>query len=156
MKHIVLIAIALLTLNVTAQRPEGEHRKHDRKERRDKFKDFTAEEIATLQTKKMTLDLDLSEAQKNDIYKLNLETAKDRKEKMRAREAQKAEGKKTELSKDERYKLANERLDKQIAHKKALKNILSKEQFEKWEQTKKNRDKKKKAMKRLKHKKEKR
>ena len=156
MKHIVLIAVALLTLNVTAQRPDGEHKKHDRKERRDKFKDFTAEEIATLQTKKMTLALDLSESQKNEIYKLNLETAKDRKEKIKAREAQKAKNKKTELSKDERYKLANERLDKQIAHKKALKNILSKEQFEKWEQTQQNRDKKKKAMKRRKHRKEKR
>lgn len=156
MKHITLIAIALISLNVTAQRPEGEHRKHDKKERRDKFKDFTAEEIATLQTKKMTLALDLSESQKDDVYKLNLETAKERKEKMKAREAQKAEGKKTELSKDERYQLANERLDKQIAHKKALKNILSKEQFEKWEQTQKDRNKKKKAMKRRKHKKEKR
>jgi hypothetical protein len=156
MKNIVLIAIAFLTLNVTAQRPDGEHRKHDRKERRDKFKDFTAEEIATLHTKKMTLDLDLSEAQQNKIYKLNFETAKDRKAKMQAREAQKKEGKKQELSKDERYKLANERLDKQIAHKKALKDILSKEQFEKWEHTKKNRAKKKKAMKRRKHKKEKR
>ena len=156
MKHITLIAIALITLNVTAQRPEGEHRKHDKKERRDKFKDFTAEEIATLQTKKMTLALDLSEAQKDDVYKLNLEAAKERKEKMKAREAQKAEGKKTELSKDERYQLANERLDKQIAHKKALKSILSKEQFEKWEQAQKDRGKKKKAMKRRKHKKEKR
>lgn len=134
MKNIVLIAIALLTLNVTAQRPDGEHRKHNRKERRDQFKDFTAKEIATLQTKKMTLDLDLSEVQQNKIYKLNFETARDRKAKMQAREAQKKEN----LSKDERYKHANERLDKQIAHKKALKDILSKEQFEKWEHTQKN------------------
>ena len=154
MKHIVLIAIALFTLNATAQKPEGPHGKHDKKERRDKFKNFTAEEIATLQTKKMTLALDLSETQKNDIYSLNLEAAKDRKAKMKAREAQKGKEKKTELSKDERYQLANERLDKQIAHKKALKNILSKEQFEKWEQAQKHR--KRKHMQRGKHKKRKR
>lgn len=154
MKHILLLAIAVFTLNATAQKPEGPHRKHDKKERHHKFKDFSAEEIATLQTKKMTLDLDLSEAQKSAIYELNLETAKDRKAKMQAREAQKENGKKPELSKEERYQLANERLDKQIAHKKALQSILSDEQLKKWEATQNARQKKRKTMKRRKHKKE--
>lgn len=43
--------------------------------------DMTAEQMATLQTKHMTLALDLTEDQQNQIYKINLEKAQFGKEK---------------------------------------------------------------------------
>jgi sulfopyruvate decarboxylase TPP-binding subunit len=43
------------------------------------------------------------------------------------------------LSANERFAKANERLDAQIAMKRTMKNILNKEQFEKFEKTNKKR-----------------
>ena len=70
MKHILLIAIALFTLNATAQQQKPQQKQGDRTERPqriNKFKDFTPEQMAELKTKKMTLDFDLTEAQKKEI-----------------------------------------------------------------------------------------
>ncbi|NQX86697.1 MAG: hypothetical protein HRT67_12470 [Flavobacteriaceae bacterium] len=151
MKNIVIIAIAFLSLNAVAQRPEAEHDNPDKKEDFYNYKDFSAEQITTIRTKKMTLELDLSKDQQAKIYKLNLEAAKDRKAMLKARAAKKDNNKDAKLSTEERYNLANERLDKQIAHKNALKQILSEAQFEAWVQHQKNRNKKNRAMKRPKH-----
>ena len=87
----------------------------------------------------MTLALDLNNSQQDKIYALNLKTAKERKAKMedRKKEMKKRDSKSPELSSDEKYKRANERLDKQIALKKELSSILTKEQLEKLEQMKK-------------------
>ena len=63
----MLIAIALLTLNATAQ---------DRKNRNDSLKDLSAEEVATLRTKKLTLHLDLNESQQAAVKTLMFEEAK--------------------------------------------------------------------------------
>ena len=103
------------------------------------MKDLTPEQMATLKTKKMTLALDLSESQQKKIYNLSLKGAKDRKAKMEARKEtmKNNNGKRPELSSDEKYKRANERLDQQIAMKKELSTILTKEQLEKMEQMKK-------------------
>ena len=78
MKKILVIAIALISLQGVAQERQREHRKEDRKERPQTLKDLTPEQAATLQTKKMALHLDLSEAQQKEIYQLNLANAKER------------------------------------------------------------------------------
>lgn len=141
MKKLVLIAIALVTINATAQehRKELRDREHqmenergERGDRKEMFKDFTAEEIATLQTKKMTLHLDLTSVQQTKIQALNLEQVKLRKEKMEAREKM-METQDAKPSKEDRLKMMNEKLDHQIAAKQKLKSILTAEQFEKWE-----------------------
>lgn len=157
MKRILLIAIAFFTLNATAQQQKSQQKQGDRKERphrMNKFKDFTPEEMAELKTKKMTLDFDLTEAQKKDIYKLNLKEAQDRKQMMEERKAKMEErknsqgenegrgkGQETMRSKEERFNMANAKLDKQIAHKKEMQRILNKDQFEKWEKVSKSRNK---------------
>ena len=41
----------------------------------------------------------------------------------------------TKPTNDEKFEIQNNRLDKMIAHKAAMKKILSKEQFEKWEKS---------------------
>jgi len=127
----MLIAIALISLQGIAQERQREHRKGDRNERSQTLRNLNPEEAATLQTKKMTLRLDLTEAQQKEVYKINLANAKERQTKMEAVKKMRENGEKP--SKGNRYSMMNERLDKQIAQKKQMKSILSKEQFEKLE-----------------------
>ena len=150
MKRIFLIAIVFFTLNATAQQQKSQQKQGDRKERpqrMNKFKDFTPEEMAELKTKKMTLDFDLTESQKKDIYTLNLKEAQDRKQMMEERKNSQVQnegrgkGQKDMRSKEERFNMANNHLDKQIAHKKEMQRILNKDQFEKWEKVSKSRTK---------------
>lgn len=136
MKKIILIVLALVTIQVSAQERKQEFRKGERKERIKKFKDFSPEEVAELQTKRMTLDLDLTSSQQKQIQKLNLENAIDRKAKMEERQAQMKDGNKEKPSKEDRLKMMNERLDKQIEMKQKMAKILNSDQMEKWEKMK--------------------
>jgi hypothetical protein len=136
MKKIILIVLALVTIQVSAQERKQEFRKGERKERINKFKDFSPEEVAELQTKRMTLDLDLTSSQQKQIQKLNLENAIDRKAKMEERQAQMKDGNKEKPSKEDRLKMMNERLDKQIEMKQKMAKILNSDQMEKWEKMK--------------------
>ncbi len=133
MKKLILIALALVTIQVSAQNKKQGERRGDPMERGQRMSDFTPEEMAQLQTKKMALALDLTEAQQKKIEKLNLENAKERKAKMEARQAEMRDGKGEKPSKEERLKMMNERLDKQIEMKDKMKKILDDEQLEKWE-----------------------
>ena len=133
MKQILMIAIAFLTLNATAQ---------DMKHRKGGLKDLSAEEVATLQTKKMTLELDLTEAQQAKVKALVLKEAKAMESKRAARKAKKEQEDAKRPTKEERFNMANERLDKQIEMKKQMKTILNDEQYKKWEAS---RSKKKKS-----------
>ena len=63
MKKLLLIVMALGVMQITAQELQKGVQKRDRQEKTHKFKDFTPEEAATIQTKEMTLRLDLTEAQ---------------------------------------------------------------------------------------------
>lgn len=122
MKKLALIALLLSGVYLTAQRPEG---------KRDRMKDLNPDQIASLQTKKMTLALDLNQSQQTEIQSLFLSNATDRKNKMDERELKKEEGSRPSI--DERYAMQNERLDHMIAQKAAMKKILTETQFEKWE-----------------------
>jgi periplasmic protein CpxP/Spy len=136
MKKLVLIAIALVSLQAIAQDHKGMLQKGEQKVRSQMIKDFNPEQIALLQTKKMTLHLDLTKAQQEEIQKINLANATERKAKMEARRKMRENG--NMLSKEDRFNIMNERLDKRIAHKKQMQNILTKEQFEKLEKDVKN------------------
>ena len=103
-------------------------RGHERGSERDHYKDLSAEQIAQLETKKLTLALDLTEKQQQQINELQLEKAVERKTRMEERKSRDSRP-----DADERYAMMNERLDKQIEMKENMKSILSKEQFEKWE-----------------------
>jgi len=134
MKKLMLIAIALLTLNATAQ---------DKKNKKGHLKDLSAEEVATLKTKKMTLHLDLTESQQIEVKSLVLKEAKHRKNQRATHEDKKQKETAQKLSKEERYAMANERLDRQIEMKKKMKSILNAEQYKKWEASLSKRNKKK-------------
>ncbi|MCB0447892.1 MAG: hypothetical protein KDD03_10355 [Gelidibacter sp.] len=133
MKNLLMIALAVFTLQATAQENKKEARKGEMKERMEARQDMSPEDMAKLQTKKMTLHLDLTEKQQVEVEKILLAEAKDRKAKMEEfkEKKEKAEGEKP--SKEDRLKMMNEKLDHQIEMKKKMKAILNDEQYKKWD-----------------------
>ncbi len=148
MRKVILIAMVLVVIQVPAQdRQRGPH-KQEHRERTQMFQDFSPEEIAALHTKRMTLELDLTQAQQNEIYRINLENVKTRKAKMKAHKQKEKVAK--EKSKEERLQHMNEKLDHQIAVKKKMKAILDAQQYEKWSERSMQRGKRKQSQKRRK------
>lgn len=125
MKKIVILALALITFQANAQ-----DKKEVRKERKEKMIQLEPQETVELQTKKMTLHLDLTKAQQKKVMKLNLEQAKQRKAAMEKRMEAKEQAEKP--TKEQRLAFENKKLDAQIENKKKLKNILNDEQYKKW------------------------
>ena len=125
MKKVAVVLMLLVAITATAQR--GDHHS------RNGMKGFNPEQIATLQTKKAILALDLTEVQQGQMKALMLENAKMRKTKMKAHKTQKENGEIKKLSAEERFTRANDHLDYQIAQKAKLKTFLSEEQLAKWE-----------------------
>lgn len=118
MKKLAVALVLISGITLSAQRQERN------------MKDLSPQEIATLQTKKMTLALDLDQKQQTEVQALFLDSATERKNGMDERKARKEEGNRP--SKEERYAMQNERLDRQIAQKAAMKEILTDTQYEKW------------------------
>lgn len=130
MKNLILITIAIFTLQTaTAQRPECTKNKDKQQNSMSFVQDLSAEQMANLQTKRMTFRLGLDENQAVKVQQINLSFAKIRKSKMEEFKNKKQENK---PSVENRYKMMNTQLDNRIAYKKELANILSKEQLDKW------------------------
>jgi len=127
MKKVVIVMMLLAGVTAIAQKGDRNNRKH--------LRDLSPEQTATLQTKKATLALDLSEAQQTQIKALFVENANKRAE----HKAQRESGETKALTSKEKYERTNARLDHQIAQKAKLKEILSDEQFEKWAEIQKRR-----------------
>ena len=123
-KAILALCLMGVTSLMAQERGERNHRQA--------LRDLSPEQVATLKTKKMTLALDLTEAQQEQVRSLHLENAKLRKSKMEEHK-QRKENNNDKPTIDERYAMQIERLDNQIAHKAEMKTILSAEQYEKWE-----------------------
>ena len=132
MKNLLMIALALVTLNASAQERKKESRKEDMKDKMEMRQDRTPEETAQLQAKKMTLHLDLTAAQQEEVEKVLLADAQERQSKMAALKAKK-EANDEKPSKEDLLKMQNDRLDHQIAMKKKMKGILNADQYEKFE-----------------------
>ncbi|WP_298534224.1 hypothetical protein [uncultured Algibacter sp.] len=129
MKKILLIALAFIGLQGVAQEQKKENRKNQHKI----MMNLSAEEMATLKTKKMTLFLDLNESQQAKVKSINLENATKRKAMMAERKAEQENGTAKKLTHEERYAMANAKLDHKIEMKVKMKDILNKEQYAKWE-----------------------
>ena len=131
MKKIMILALAFISLNAFAQEKKDKSQNKDKQEMRMQRTDFTPEQQATLLTKKMTLKLDLSDAQQKEIYTLNISQAKER---IAQREAsKKAREAGTKPTDQERYEKMIARLENQILIKTKMKNILKGEQYATWE-----------------------
>lgn len=126
MKNFALILMMAIagTISVNAQQNKDQNNKQQRPQ-------FSAEQHSELAVKKMTLALDLNEKQQNQIKPLLLAQATQRKAAMEKMKA--ARVNKQRPSEDELFAMKNQQLDNQIAMKKAMKEILTKEQFEEFE-----------------------
>ncbi len=118
-------------LFITAFTVMGQEQKNQKPENA-YHKKMTPEQTATLKTKKMALALDLSKDQQAKVEKLNLENAKLRQSKMEGYKAKKENGELKKPTSEERFAMANTRLDQQIAFQGQMKQILNEDQFEKW------------------------
>ncbi len=131
MKRLAVMVLLLTSLGAVAQKNEGQRFGKGPK------MDLTAEQMATLQTKKMTLALDLTKAQQEEIMKFHLDEAKSRKEKWEEMKAKKESGEWQKPTSEERFKMENARLDHQIAIQTKMKEILDDEQYQSWKKMKK-------------------
>jgi hypothetical protein len=129
MKKIASIVLLVFAFTLTAQAQKGKKKRRAEK--------LSTEQQTILAVKKMTLALDLTTSQQNQLKPLISKKISDRKAQYKQMKATQKERKK--LSANERFAKANERLDAQIAMKRTMKNILNKEQFEKFEKTNKKR-----------------
>jgi hypothetical protein len=123
MKNLILTMALLLSLTAIAQSGKRDH------ERQRAAHDMTAEQLATLKTKKMALALELTSKQQQEVLKINLEEAEFRKSKMAER---KEKGEREKLTTDEKFEMQNAILDRKIAQQEKLKEILTDEQFDLW------------------------
>ena len=133
-RFLITLGLALgLVFTVSAQK------------KKDSKKDFTPEQKLELAVKKMTLNLDLNQSQINQIKPI----LKSKIAKKEAFKKQKEEFKKSgkELTSDERFKMHSQRLDSKIAFKNEMKQILSAEQYVKFEKMQAHRGKRKGKMK---------
>ncbi|APX99546.1 hypothetical protein [Lacinutrix venerupis] len=136
MKKLLIVAVALFALQINAQ-DKKENKKELRKEKMEQYRNMDSKEIAALQTKKMTLALDLTPEQQSKVEQINIKNADLRKAAMEKRMAAKDTDKK--LSPEDKLKRENERLDQEIATKREMKAILTPEQYEKYSKMSKRR-----------------
>ena len=124
MKKWMLACLMMAGLSVAAQRMPGQG--HGRQHRQE----FSAEQMATLQSKQMTLALDLSSAQEKQLQQLLASRIGERRA---TREARMKDS--TALANPQgRYEHMNAHLDSEIAFRRALKKILGEQQYEQWRQ----------------------
>lgn len=128
MKYLFSLLFAGISLIAFAQN-SGNNMRQNRN-------DFTPEQNAILQTKKMTLALDLNATQQNQILAIKKKQAVERKKKMDKHLAMKESG--TKLTSDERFKMKNDMMDAQLEHQKEMKKILNEDQYLRWKKMQKN------------------
>lgn len=128
-KVLSLFMLLLLVTGMNAQ-DKKKDRKEKAKARMERTENMTPDQIAELQTKKMAIDLDLSDAQQKEIFEINKAQAIKRKEQMSKWRAMREEGERP--SENERMKMMSARLDEQKALQDKMKSVLNDEQFAKW------------------------
>ena len=122
----ILVFVLAFTFNTQAQ-----------KKRDHKGPKFTVEQQTELIVKKMTLDLDLTNKQQSQIKPLLLAKMAEKKAAIiKRKEVRKTDKKPTS---DELFAMKNKMLDNQIAMRNRMKDILNKEQFDKFERMHKKR-----------------
>ena len=122
MKKTASILVLVFVFTVTA--------KAQKKDRRTQREKLTVDQQAILAVKKMTLTLELTKAQQQEIQPIlarQISSKRAEFEKVKAmRES------KRELTADERFVYQNQRLDQQIAYQKEMKSILNDKQYDKF------------------------
>ena len=119
MKQFFFISAIIMSTLSFAQPPQRGDRTP---QKTNKMANLSAENRATLMSKKMSLKLDLSKEQQAKVYQLFLEKTQKRKDSKQE----------TKLTKEMSFETLNKRLDQKIAFKTEMKSILTKEQYTRW------------------------
>jgi len=122
MKKLMIILFLGSTLFSFAQNEEKE---------RKMLEDFSPEQHAILQTKKMALELDLNDSQQKEMLDLNKKWAEI---KVKKRAEMKSLNRQ-EMSSTDKFNHMNTILDDKLAHQKDLKKILNEDQYIQWKKT---------------------
>ena len=122
MKKAMIILMVFTTFAITAQKKNSDRKEH----RKEMNQNFTPEQKAELRVKKMTLDLGLNDSQQNKMKQLFLEMEKNKPKRPENR---------SEMTDTQKFEAKSAMLDRQIAMKKQLKEILTEEQLTKWEKS---------------------
>ena len=128
MKNLVNILVLVFAFTFTAQA---------QKKRGNMGSKLTIEQQTTLAVKKMTLVLDLSDKQQEQIKPIVMSKITNKNEFTEKRKT--ARINKQKPTSDEIFAIKNKQLDHQIIMKNSIKNILNEEQFEKFEKMHKSR-----------------
>lgn len=123
MKKLIVIALVLVGTTIIAQERNRKHQGYQ-------MEQFTPEQKSQLMLKRMTLELDLTDAQQKEMSVF----ISDKIAKMQTHRAEmKANREKgVKPTNDERFAMHMKMLDERIAAKKRLEKILNAKQFEKW------------------------
>jgi Spy/CpxP family protein refolding chaperone len=132
MRKIASVLVLVFAFTFTAQA-----QKQRRGEKRDPL---TVEQQTTLMVKRMTLALELTDAQQRKIKPLITQQMTERRAKRE--EMKKRRDEKKRMEANERFELQNEMLDKRIAFQKEMKSILNSKQYEKFQEMSKQMKKK--------------
>lgn len=124
MKKVCILLLALVTMAGFSQ--EKEQRKEMRQKMMQERKDLSPQQKAELHTKRLTLQLDLTETQQKEIQKLQLEM-------ITKREANK-ETRKANAEEAGFYDKATTRLDVRQQYQDKMKAILSEKQYSNWKE----------------------
>ncbi|CAM1363165.1 conserved exported hypothetical protein [Tenacibaculum litopenaei] len=127
MKKVIGFLIFVLSYSTAVQAQRGERAMDEERN------PMTVAQQATIAVKKMTLRLNLNNAQQRKIQPLLEAQIADRRAMKEQRKALKK--KKAKPTADQRFNAMNARLDKQIEFKRAMMNILDEKQFERFEKT---------------------
>jgi periplasmic protein CpxP/Spy len=115
MKNLIILAVMLFSLAGLAQNPA------------EKPNELSNEEMASLQAKRLAMQLDLNEEQEQKLKVLYLKRIEERKELMEERREARKE------MMEERKEQRQEMMEMNQQQKDELRGILSEEQFSKWE-----------------------
>jgi len=124
MKKLFIAALLAVTITGFAQEKRNTKGQADK----EPMERFTPEQQNELMLKKLTLELDLSSKQQAQMKSVIAEKSAQREAMMKAHKDTK-----TKPTRDERFAMKSKMLDEQIAMKSKMKNLLSAEQYAKWE-----------------------
>ena len=131
MKRLLLVAIAFFTLNAVAQEKKTKSVTLN-KEQHTKQQHSTPEEMATMKTKKLSQQLDLTSNQQKEVYNLILEYSKgDTENKLKIKEEIASKDKIDMQEAKKAYIINREKQMDQMNSK--FKDILNDEQYKKYE-----------------------
>lgn len=122
-KKLLVLALLIAGSPLIAQEKGRKHQGNE-------MEQFTPEQKSQLMLKKMTLELDLNEAQQKEVSVV----ISDKIAKMESHKSEMKANREKEIrpTKDERFAMKMKMFDEEIATKKRMEKILNAKQFEKW------------------------